>query len=82
MIAYNCGQSNDDFYFANLTTMCGGGTVTETCPFTRGSGLNLAYYGDPIVVEYAYNENKCVGGNSASDASAKLESCPSDSGSG
>jgi hypothetical protein len=82
VIAYNCGQVNNDFYFAQLTQACGSGTVTQTCPFTDGSGLNLAYYGDDIVVEYAYNENKCVGGNTSNDASAKLEPCPSNSGSG
>ena len=82
VIAYNCGNVNNDFYWGYLTTMCGSGTVTDTCPFADGSGLNLAYYGDPIVVEYAYNENKCVGGNGPNDASAKLEPCPADNGSG
>jgi hypothetical protein len=42
VIAYNCGNVNNDFYWGYLTTMCGSGTVTDTCPFTDGSGLNLA----------------------------------------
>ncbi len=82
VIAYNCGNINNDFYWGYLTTMCGGGTVTQTCPFTVGSGLNAALYGDPIIVEQAYNELACVGGESSTDNDAKLEGCPADNGSG
>jgi hypothetical protein len=83
VIAYNCGDNNNDFHTAPLTTACGGGdTVTETCPFTVGSGLNAAFYGDPIVAVFAYNENKCVGGSNSTDLSAKLEPCPADNGLG
>lgn len=35
--------------FTNLSHMCGSGRVTETCPFTLGSGLNTHYFNDSIV---------------------------------
>ena len=82
VIAYNCGDNNNDFYFGYPAAMCGNGHVTETCPFTVGSGLNAALYGDTIVIEQAYKENKCVGGNTSTDSSAKLEPCPNNGGSG
>lgn len=83
VIAYNCGDDNNDFYVKPLSKMCGpSGTVTDTCPFTVGSGLNGAYYGFKIGAVYAYNEGKCAGGDGELDSNAKLEACPDDYGNG
>lgn len=41
-----------------------GGTVTLTCPFTQGFGLNTAYHYDPIVeFQFKQDPSKCVGAN-------------------
>lgn len=83
VIAYNCGYANNDFQFDNsLYDMCGGGKVTQTCPFTYGSGLNAAYAGWQIGTLDAYDESLCVGGGSPTDFDAKLEPCPPPNGVG
>lgn len=81
VIAYNCGDNNNDFEEVNLSSMCGGGFVTQTCPFVVGSGLNSAWANSEIdVVEWG-SSGLCVGGNSSTDNDANLTDCPNDDGS-
>jgi hypothetical protein len=82
VIAYNCGQPNNDFYFVVLANMCGGGRVTAICPFTVGSGLNDAYENDVIVDVRAYYEDECVGGSTLGATDATLQACPDSYGNG
>jgi hypothetical protein len=82
VIAYNCGQPNNDFFFYTLSGMCNGGFVTTTCPFTVNSGLNDTYDGDLIVTPEAYGEGECVGGSSAGATIATLQACPNRFGNG
>jgi len=63
-----------------LTSMCGSGLVTSTCPFTVGSGLNTQFMGDPIIqIEYGPAGN-CVA--TSSGGSAVNGTCASPEGSG
>jgi hypothetical protein len=57
-------DQNENFYGVLLTGWCNSGYVTETCPFTVGSGLNARYDGDPIF-ELATSNNQCVGADSS-----------------
>jgi hypothetical protein len=70
---YKDSDNNENFYGVLLTSWCNSGYVTETCPFTVGSGLNARYNGDPIVSLDTSN-NQCVGANSTWDA-AVLGGC-------
>jgi len=50
-------------------------TVTHTCPFTVGSGMNDEYFGSEIdQIVYTPHETTCVGANTA-DASTVNRSC-------
>lgn len=82
VIAYNCGNQNNDFEFISPHLMCGSGFVTQNCPFTVGSGMNAALAGDQIVYEYSYNTGRCLGGATQTDVTAKLETCPDANGNG
>lgn len=75
VIGWSAGDSHNDFEFVNLSRMCGNGTVTSTCPFTVGSGLNSAYAGSQIVGLYD-PDNRCPGGTSSTDTNASQQPCP------
>lgn len=63
------------------TVMCGEGNVTQTCPFTVGSGLNARYAGSKIWYIKAYNEsNECLA--TSSGGLGILGSCPDRNGNG
>ena len=57
-------DQNENFYGVLLTGWCSSGYVTETCPFTVGSGLNARYDGDPIF-ELNTSNNQCLGADSS-----------------
>jgi len=82
VIAYNCGDPNNDYGYIALGTMCGNGYVTQTCPFTYGSGLNAAYVGDQIVIIGHSPGGTCVGGSTGTTPGASLQNCPQDNGTG
>jgi hypothetical protein len=73
-------DSCEDFGQVELSTMCGGGSVTSTCPFTVGSGLNTTFLGYPIEAIKAYNEGKCLATDS--NGNGVLGTCPDSSGNG
>jgi hypothetical protein len=56
-------DNNEDFQTVKLTSWCNNGHVTETCPFTVGSGLNARYNTDLIVFISDY-AGYCIGSNS------------------
>jgi len=75
------GWSNQSFGLAALTTACGGGRVTHTCPFTVGTGLNDAFF-DDFIATMEYNPTRqCIGTTSSSRA-AILTTCPDTAGHG
>lgn len=76
VIAWTCGQSNNDFQQIAVGDMCGRGFVTQTCPFTVGSGLNSAYAGDQIIMLNSPTPDLCVGGSSQGTVAASLQPCP------
>jgi hypothetical protein len=71
-------DQNENFYGVLLTGWCNSGYVTETCPFTVGSGLNARYDGDPIFSLDTSN-NQCLGADS-SWSEAVLGGCVPDGG--
>ena len=75
---YKDSDQNENFYGVPLTTWCSSGYVTETCPFTVGSGLNARYDGDAIVTMNTSN-NQCVGADSTW-SEAVLGGCVPDGG--
>lgn len=81
VIAYNCGDNNNNFEEVGLPNMCNGGVVTQVCPFVVGSGLNAAWVGSELVTVEWGTSGLCVGGNSQSDNDAHLTDCPNDDGS-
>jgi hypothetical protein len=83
---YYGGSSNEDFYTVQLNPCNSSppGEVTETCPFTVGSGYNASFDGDPIfAVEYA-GTGYCIGttGQQAGGPTGILTACPDYSGDG
>lgn len=74
------GSPNSSFGNYQLTTMCGHGTVTGTCPFAN-YGLDSVLYGDPIVAVKSIANNLCVG-SGQNDSRALMEPCPDSSGNG
>lgn len=71
----------EDAEIVPLSSMCGHGLVTSTCPFKLGLGLNNRYVDRPIEVIVFYNEiATCMA--TAPDAAAVLGGCPTLSGSG
>jgi hypothetical protein len=75
---HNDSDQNENFYGVPLTGWCNSGHVTETCPFTVGSGLNSRYDGDAIVSLDTSN-NQCLGADS-SWLEAVLGGCVPDGG--
>lgn len=71
----------EDAEIVPLSSMCGHGRVTSTCPFTIGLGLNNRYINRPIEAIEWYNEiATCLA--SAPDTAAILGVCPTPSGTG
>jgi hypothetical protein len=81
VIAYNCGDNNDDFYFMQLQTMCGRGYVTPTCPFAN-TGIDRQFDGAAIVVIVNAYWITCVGNPNSNGGGSYLEQCPDSSGNG
>jgi hypothetical protein len=81
VIAWTPDRDNcEDAEIVSLSSMCGHGKVTSTCPFTVGLGLNNRYINRPIVAILFYNEiATCLA--SAPDTAAVLGVCPTPSGS-
>src|SRR5690349_3820653 len=75
------GFSHQNFGAFQLTTACGAGRVTHTCPFTVGTGLNDQMF-DSIIVAVKYLGNgQCVG-TGQNTRGAVLTTCPSNGGTG
>jgi hypothetical protein len=66
-------QLNSDL---NEQNICGNDVVSETCPFTKGSGLNSQFDNDPIVELYDADTNGCVG--SSDDVYTTNQDCNGD----
>jgi hypothetical protein len=82
VIAWNADRDAcEDAEIVPLSSMCGHGLVTSTCPFKLGLGLNNRYINRPIEAIVFYNEiDTCLA--TAPDAAAVLGPCPTPSGSG
>lgn len=80
VIVWPQSDTCEDFEPQVLASMCNKGFVTETCPFTEGSGLNSRYYNSPIVELYAYGENECVA--TTGSGLGVLGTCPDSAGIG
>jgi hypothetical protein len=80
MIGWYANSSNDEWYSVLISGYCGSGYVTETCPFTVGSGLNAEYVDDPIVEIYGGQTGKCVAGGQGAENGLLVyeEPCGSD----
>jgi hypothetical protein len=75
------GWSHQAFITVALTTACGHGTVTGTCPFTN-LALDSDLFGEPIVaVKYTPN-GLCLGLSNSGGFSGFLETCPNSAGVG
>jgi hypothetical protein len=68
----NLNDNAEDLHAALLNTWCNGGFVTQTCPFTVGSGLNARYAtacgGAACPILYIYSEyfsSECIGADSS-----------------
>jgi hypothetical protein len=77
----NDDDSNEAFDVIYLAGMCDNGTVTSTCPFTVGSGLNNRYIHDDIVAIKDYGDKKnnlCIGNDTQNreTENGALETCP------
>jgi hypothetical protein len=82
--SYNPGGSDEDFQikYVNACNYTSGGiaAVSETCPFTVGSGRNSAYHNDHIVQFEYGTTGYCLGLNSGE--SAELLGCNNSVGQG
>lgn len=72
------GGTNEDFYYGPLTTMCGHGKVTSSCPFDTTT-LNDDFLGLPIFTIY-YGPGGCAAGNASGQS--VIGDCPSTAGVG
>ena len=67
-------DSCEDFKPVQLSSMCGSGLVTSTCPFTVGSGLNNRYLNAIIVVWKSTATGLCV--DTDNNGGGSLGTCP------
>lgn len=74
------GWPNQSFSAVQLTTMCGHGTVTGTCPFSN-LALDSILFGEPIV-KVAYSTGGCLGLSNSGGSSGFMETCPGANGTG
>lgn len=81
VIGYGRGAQNNNFHQVTLSGMCGGGLVTQTCPFTVGSGLNSEFAGSIISKIVSLNNGQCVG-TRTTDGHAIMGGCPDVNGNG
>jgi hypothetical protein len=61
---YNSGVANNEFVLVTVNRCNAQGTVSHTCPFTLGSGLNDLYYGNSVYQIWTGgvgSSNLCVG---------------------
>src|ERR1700683_2563728 len=80
---YETTDNHDNFSMRRMTSMCNGGRVAGTCPFTVGDGLNNRYLNDEIVeFQYANASNECVGWSSTNGGATALQPCGSTNGAG
>lgn len=74
------GWPHQNFGTFQLTTMCGAGRVTHTCPFTNTSLDNAMF--DHIIVAVKYLGNGLCVGTSQTTRGAVLTTCPNSGGGG
>ena len=75
------GWTHQNFGVFQLTTACGAGRVTHTCPFTVGTGLNDQMFDSIIVATKYLGNGQCVG-TGQNTRGAVLTTCPSNGGTG
>jgi hypothetical protein len=75
------GWPHQLFGTAALSSMCGGGHVTGTCPFSN-LALDSALFNEPIVTIKDASSGLCVGLASSTSTGAIETTCPNTSGTG